>query len=328
MDSTSQKWIRFLQHHPEAHILQTLEWGILKSRFGWDVDWVIGPDCGAQILFRKLPLGLTIGYIPKGPVGNPDIDFWQLIDDVCKRHHAVFIKIEADAVHSEISYQYPFDVIESDPVQPRNTSILDLNAGVDTLLSGMKPKTRYNIQLARKKDVVITRSSDVRSFSDLMMTTGERDQFGIHHHDYYQMAYQLFHPNDACELFIASYQDDPIAGVMVFRNGKRCWYFYGASSNLERNRMPAYLLQWEAIQWAISQGCESYDLWGIPDFPESMLESEFMNRSDGLWGVYRFKRGFNGKLVRSMRTVDWIFRPQMYKLFQLANKIRRSGGFG
>ncbi len=62
--------------------------------------------------------------------------------------------------------------------------------------------------------------------------------------------------------------------------------------------MPVYLLQWEAIRWAKQQGCTVYDLWGIPDYPEEVLEEQFMNRSDGLWGVYRFKRGFGGKIVQ------------------------------
>ena len=63
-------------------------------------------------------------------------------------------------------------------------------------------------------------------------------------------------------------------------------------SNEERNRMPTYAIQWAAIQWAKSQGCTQYDLWGLPDEDAETMEAEFKNRSDGLWGVYRFKRGF------------------------------------
>ena len=61
--------------------------------------------------------------------------------------------------------------------------------------------------------------------------------------------------------------------------------------------MPTYLIQWEAIRWARSLGCEQYDLWGVPDHDLDFLEANFQERSDGLWGVYRFKRGFGGKLL-------------------------------
>ena len=66
---TLPEWNRFLTEHPEAHILQSGEWGELKSAFGWEAVRLAGGGLGAQILFRRLPLGLTFAYIPKGPVG-------------------------------------------------------------------------------------------------------------------------------------------------------------------------------------------------------------------------------------------------------------------
>lgn len=79
--------------------------------------------------------------------------------------------------------------------------------------------------------------------------------------------------------------------------------------------MPTYLLQWEAMRWAASRGCEEYDLWGVPDAPEAELEENFSNRNDGLWGVYRFKRGFGGELVRSAGAWDRVYHPQLYRLY-------------
>ena len=104
---------------------------------------------------------------------------------------------------------------------------------------------------------------------------------------------------------------------MVFRRGKRAWYFYGASGNAHRERMPTYLLQWEAIRWARSQQCTSYDLWGVPDADEQSLEDQFMQRSSGLWGVYRFKRGFGGELMRALGPYDRVYRPAFYALYRL-----------
>jgi peptidoglycan pentaglycine glycine transferase (the first glycine) len=101
---------------------------------------------------------------------------------------------------------------------------------------------------------------------------------------------------------------------MVFALGKIAWYFYGASNDKERNRMPAYLLQWEAICWARSRGCELYDLWGVPDEDKETLENEFENRYEGLWGVYRFKRGFGGELVRWVGGFDKVFNRPLYRL--------------
>jgi lipid II:glycine glycyltransferase (peptidoglycan interpeptide bridge formation enzyme) len=148
-----------------------------------------------------------------------------------------------------------------------------------------------------------------------METTGERDQFGIHSSEYYRKAYNLFKPDGNCELFLAHYEGEPIAALMVFAAGKRSWYLFGASHTLHRERMPTYLLQWEAMKWARTVGCEQYDLWGIPDYDQEILEENFTSRSDGLWGIYRFKRGFGGGVTRSAGPWDRVYQPILYKLY-------------
>ena len=323
MKATFQQWKEYLQQYPDTHVLQLAEWGELKSHFGWSVERIISQYSGAQILFRHLPLGFSIGYIPKGPLGNPDPTFWQETSKVCNKHRAIFLKIEPNAWQNEPITYLPEDCVASDPIQPRQTATLDLSQSPEAILAGMKQKTRYNIQLAAKKDVVVSPSTDVRIFAELMRTTSERDRFGVHQEGYYRRCFDLFKSDDHCELFVATYQQLPLAGVMVFRSGKRSWYFYGASSNMERNRMPAYLLQWKAIEWAMQHGCESYDLWGIPDAPAAELEQQFESRNDGLWGVYRFKRGFNGTIKRSSGAFDLIFQPVLYHLYKFLVSIRK-----
>ncbi len=64
----ASQWDEFISKWPEAHLLQTSMWGDLKCQFGWRPIRVANDSDGAQILFRNLPLGFTIAYIPKGPV--------------------------------------------------------------------------------------------------------------------------------------------------------------------------------------------------------------------------------------------------------------------
>jgi peptidoglycan pentaglycine glycine transferase (the first glycine) len=110
---------------------------------------------------------------------------------------------------------------------------------------------------------------------------------------------------------------------MVFAFGNKAWYMYGASGDAHRERMPNHALQWEAIRWSKSQGCATYDLWGVPDEDEAALDAQYMNRSDGLWGVYRFKRGFGGRLVRYVGASDRVYNSLLYRVFLLA--LRRRG---
>jgi lipid II:glycine glycyltransferase (peptidoglycan interpeptide bridge formation enzyme) len=79
--------------------------------------------------------------------------------------------------------------------------------------------------------------------------------------------------------------------------------------------MPTYLLQWEAMKWAKAGSCEEYDLWGVPDKEETSLEENFETRRDGLWGVYRFKRGFGGQLKRAAQALDRVYNPLLYRVY-------------
>ncbi|MFN8372017.1 MAG: peptidoglycan bridge formation glycyltransferase FemA/FemB family protein [Anaerolineae bacterium] len=137
-------------------------------------------------------------------------------------------------------------------------------------------------------------------FNAMMHTTGTRNEFGVHEPAYYQKAYDLFVPQGDAALLLAEHEGDNLAGLMVFAKGKTAWYLYGASSNVKRNLMAAYGVQWAAIQWAKARGCTVYDMWGIPDEDEATLEAQFETRSDGLWGVYGFKRGWGGQVARSV----------------------------
>jgi lipid II:glycine glycyltransferase (peptidoglycan interpeptide bridge formation enzyme) len=313
---TLTEWNQFLTKFPDAHLLQMGEWGELKKDFGWKPVRIISGNVGVQILFRRLPLGFTIGYMPK-PVdgGQWTVDsesFWREVDSVCKKNRAVFLKIEPDAWDS--AFHIPHSAFRTSPhnIQPPRTITLDIIASEEDILARMKPKCRYNIRLADKKGVTVRAWDDVSAFHEMMTVTGGRDGFGVHSKEYYQRAYELFHPKGTCELLVAEYEGRPLASLMVFANAKRAWYVYGASNNEERNRMPTYLLQWEAIRWAKARGCEEYDLWGVPDEEEETLEAQFESRHDGLWGVYRFKRGFGGQLKRAAQALDRVYNPLLY----------------
>lgn len=324
---TPPEWDQYLQNHPEAHILQTTAWGELKQSFGWQVIRVTNGNAGAQILLRQLIPGFRLAYIPKGPVGSN----WELlipeIDLVCRKEHCAFLKIEADAWEGDQDDRPPLPpgfVSSQQPIQPSRTLVIDLQGDDQSLLGRMKQKTRYNINLALKKGVIIQPTADLDIFHSLIELTSQRDRFGVHHSDYYQRAYNLFYPLGQCELLLAEYEHNPLAALMVFSFGKRAWYFYGGSSNLHRERMPNYLLQWEAMRWARSHGCTEYDLWGVPDADLGTLESNFPHRDDGLWGVYRFKRGFGGELRRSVAPWDRVYQPLLYRLYRTWLNTRKA----
>ena len=327
-------WDELVAATPGGHVLQSWAWGELKARFGWRVQRLAVDEALAQVLFRSLPGGLgTIAYVPKGPLVdyNDVLSFRTLLDAIlplARKQRALCLKIEPDLEDDPaLTEQLQSLGFRPSPqvIQPRRTILVDLTSDPEELLRRMKQKTRYNIRLAARKGVTVRAGSgaDLASFYDLMETTAQRDGFGIHTRAYYEAAPHLVAPAGQGRLLLAEYEGQLLAGLVVLGmgesgSGSTACYMYGASSDEHRNLMPTYLLQWEAMLWAKEQGCQDYDLWGVPDEDEATLEGTFTQRNDGLWGVYRFKRGFGGRLVRTAGAWDLVYAPLRYGLYSAA----------
>ncbi len=334
-------WDELLAAAPGGHVLQSWAWGELKARFGWRVQRVAVGGALAQVLFRPLPGGLgTIAYVPKGPLADyGDAGSFKAllhaIRPLAQKQRALCLKIEPDLEDAPaLAERLRALGFRPSPqvIQPRRTILVDLTADREELLRRMKQKTRYNVRLAARKGVTVRAGSeaDLASFYDLMETTARRDGFGIHTRAYYEAAHQLFVEPGQGRLLLAEYEGQLLAGLVVLGTGggDTACYMYGASSDEHRNLMPTYRLQWEAMLWAKEHGYQDYDLWGVPDENEATLEAGFTKRHDGLWGVYRFKRGFGGRLVRTAGAWDLVYSPLRYRLYSAAVAWRERGRAG
>lgn len=334
-------WDTFVAAHPRAHILQTSSWGDLKATFGWKAERLAlmdgeKPCAGALLLYRPLPLGFgLLAYVPRGPLvewERPEkvAALLQALERAARARGALALILEPDLPDEprwrELLASLGLRPSPLGSIQPRRTLVVDISRPEEEILATMRQKTRYNIRLAARKGVLVREGTeaDLPVFYRLMEITARRDRFGIHPQAYYERAYHLFVPSGQAALLMAEVEGEPVAGLMVFALPPRAWYFYGASGDAHREKMPTYLLQWEAIRWARAHGCTEYDLWGIPDEDEEKLEAEFAHRQDGLWGVYRFKRGFGGRIVRSVGAWDRPLRPVQYGLYTLAVRLRRA----
>ena len=200
MVCSTSEWDAFVRKNPHGHILQTAAWGQLKSAFGWRAEPVCAGSQGALVLFRRLPLGLSLAYVPRGPLAdwNQAGDLGALveaIDKLCRARNAICLKLEPDLPDSP-AFTGTLTALGFTPsphtVQPRRTLVVDMSSDESEILARMKQKTRYNIGLAIKKEVTVRRSlsaADVDTFTALMAVTGERDSFGVHAPEYYRQAY-------------------------------------------------------------------------------------------------------------------------------------------
>jgi len=286
-----------------------------------------------QIIRNGFAARLSILYSPKGPLldwTNESLRDRVLNDlqSFARKQGAIFLKLDPDvilgtgipsseddlhdsggqALMSELKrrgWKYA-----SDQIQFKNTVLIDLTPSEDEMLARMKQKTRYNIRLAEKKGVILRvgTQKDFAVLYKMYAETSVRDGFVIRDEEYYQTVWNLFMNSSepTCEPLIAEVDRQPVAALFVFYFAERAYYVYGMSRDLHREKMPTYLLQWEAMKRARAKGCNVYDLWGAPDV---------FDESDSMWGVYRFKEGLGGKVVRTLGAWDFAPNPVWYKLY-------------
>lgn len=342
-------WNDALRDLPYAHVLQTWEWGDFKRvTTGWTPHRIAfrrGREIAAIASVGIRRIGpAAVMYVPKGPaLDYADAELAAAVLDtlqrMARRMGAIWLKIDPDvragtgvpgesgAADDPLGAQVTALLsrrgwrFSRDQVQFRNTVCLDLTQPEEVILAAMSQSARRKIRIAEREGVTVRpgTAADLPLLYDLYRITGQRDQFLIRPPEYYAEAWRRFIEAGLAQPLIAEFQGEALAHVILFRFGRRCWYFYGASSNAHRDKQPNYLLQWSAIQWGKAQGCAIYDLWGAPD--------EF-TESDPLWGVYQFKRGFHGTVVRHIGAWDFSPFPPLYTVYteimpRLIRRMRR-----
>ncbi len=364
----AETWNRIVAAFPEPHLLQTWQWGQVKTQGGWQPHFKTwgdaqAPEAAALLLLRTISLGgfaarLRVMYAPKGPLlrdwGDAALRGRVLTDlrDFARQKGAIFLKIDPDVPlgrglpGTPAGAEHPIGAAvlgdlrargwrySEEQIQFRNTVQVDLRPTEDEMLTRMKQKTRYNIRLAARKGVTVRAGSeaDLPLLYRMYAETSLRDGFTIRGEEYYLRLWRTFMEKaDArhwpafdqpfCQPLIAEVQGEPAAALVLFIFGGQAYYLQGMSRGQHREKMPTYLLQWEAMRQAKAAGCTRYDLWGAP---------EIFDARDALWGVYRFKEGLGGEVLRTLGAYDLPLRPTWYRFYQqvlprLLEVMRRRG---
>ncbi|MDQ3082079.1 MAG: peptidoglycan bridge formation glycyltransferase FemA/FemB family protein [Gemmatimonadota bacterium] len=311
-----------------GHLLQSWRWGTFKNQFGWEVERfaVIHNQhvLMAQVLFRHRA-GVSIGYIPRGPVlpgedSGGIAELWRRIDSAANRRRTLTIVVEPNLVMSVGGFDAPLLSTGLAAIQPARTVKVPLRDDHE-LLAQMHPKTRYNVRMAKRREVEVWIAHDhensVDTFHGLLRDTAARNEFHIHPAEYYREFLRYFAPDAA--LLFAGFEGKVVAAVIAAVFGDEAIYMYGASSTKDRAHGAGFLLQHEAMRWARDRGARRYDLWGIPEYdPESTVgeNGDRLAGSSGrdMRGLYEFKTRFGGEIVSFPPPVERRYHPFLASL--------------
>jgi lipid II:glycine glycyltransferase (peptidoglycan interpeptide bridge formation enzyme) len=338
VEPEAAEWDAFVDAHPQGSLLQRSAWGELKAGFGWRARRlaVVGADgqlrAGATLLLRAR-FGLSVAYTPRGPLLAGDDAIDQLLiaglTRLARRARAVLLRLEpnlaadepaADAIHTALLLQ---GLRPAPTIQPRSSIHVDLTPPEAAILAACSKGHRADIRRAERNGVQVRvgGDADMASFHAIMRATGARAAFEVHSEAYYRAAWRLFQPRS--RLLLAEIDGRTVAAHLVFADAQAGRYLYSGAVEEGMKAGANHLLEWQAMRWARELGCASYDLWGIPDTlgraasapdeaAREALEAEAQR--DPLIGVYRFKKGFGGRVVRYLPAYDRVLLPPLYGL--------------
>ena len=314
----------FLKNSPYSNLHQSFEWAKVKAD-KWKSEYVYIEENGEikaamLVLIRTMGKIFTMMYAPRGPVCDvTDVELVKrLVEEakpLAKKYHAFVLKMDPIVSYDKkLITEYKSNKIKVksecknilEVMQPLRSMILDIKGkSKEEVMSQYSSKTRYNVRLGQKKGVEVRYSrdeKDLQTFYELMKVTAKRDGIVIRVYDYYKDILENY--GDMARIYLAEYEGKALSGALTVNYGDKVSYFYGASSNENRNVMPNYVMQQTMIDWAIETGCSKYDFGGV--FSTNKNE-----------GIYRFKEGFCRKegATRFIGELDKVYNPTLYLAF-------------
>lgn len=328
------------------HPLQSYEWGEFRKKTGVKVvrKGFLEKDMltfGFQLTIHKIPYtSFTIGYLPKCSLPTKEI-----IDELKKismQEKCIFIQIEPNTEMENGSDNWRntmknLGLMPSfHPLFTRYTFELDLTKSEDELIKNMHSKTRYNIKVAKKHNVQITKDSLNQAFLtyiNLTKETTKRQRFYAHTEKYHSLMWETLGIQNSnleiekldrnglsAHLFTANYHPPStttpitLAAWILFVFHDTLYYPYGSSANLYRETMASNLMMWEAIRFGKKLGLKKFDMWGALG-PNP-------NKNDPWYGFHRFKEGYGGRLTEFAGSFDLISKPFYYQIYKSLDKTR------
>lgn len=257
----------------------------------------------AQVLVRKFPLGVTLAWIPGGPLGRPadwGPSLRESIESMSRSRLGLYCRIFSLAARSHedmtqlaaLGWQRPNTLINS------GMSLAYPCAEVESERIGLaSAKWRYNFRRAERSSHVtgvwVSPSADeiLAAYASMQLLKGLKEQVA----------------RPVLNSMLETFQDrfllvrciDDQGRLLAFRGallmGERGWEVYAAATPEGRKTYASYAVFWELMRQCAARGIRWYDMGGADPV--------------GNKGVYDFKKGTGAQEIVYLGEWDWASVP-------------------
>lgn len=265
----------------------------LQSPAWFEFQRAYGRQVVGRFIQYPLPLGQSYWFSPYGE--QPTTTELAALPS-----GALFVRYEP--------MQTPAHAKRVHDVHPSSTWLTVLGDDA-AMLKAMKQKCRYNIKVAERHAVTVTSVTDSNQIDvwyGLFAITAKRQGIRLHPKAYYKLMVDTLVKHQMVKVYIAWYQQQPLAAAIVVYHGHVATYLHGGSSDELRNVMAPHALHWQVMRDARDAGFMVYDWFGI---------------SKQWPGVSRFKESFGGEPMQRAGTFEHALRPMWYTAYRLIKRV-------
>lgn len=303
-DPSAKLWDSIWDSSREGNFFQSYEYGEISQMASRKTK-----IARLAITLERRPIGIAQGtyksyfgfgmtlQVIRGPVTFAEkkdnvhlVDYLlKELEGLCKRKRIINLEIWVLD-----SWQLRDELLKAaySPVGKINDYVINLEKGAQNLWENIHHNKRRNIKMAEREGVEIIQSrdrKDLEAFCRLHEASAKRDGFSAVPCSWFEAASKIYKPESWC-IFLAKWKEKSIAGVYVVTNGNTVYAWRAGSLTEGLKVRPNELMHWKAMEWACRNGYSKYNM-GMVDEPTPTEDS-------GKWGIWRWKREWNGSLER------------------------------
>lgn len=320
MTTAPPGWDDAAVRSPGGHVLQSAAWAGIREAQGWRAEFhqLGAPLPVALVLWRSLPFGRSIAYVPRGPIVGDDAQLEAALAKLAtlaRDRGAIFLKVDPEIEADRGAKSLRAAGFRRAPdIQPVVATLeLDLGPEEEALFAALEKDTRWGVRQGEKRGVSLRDASgdaDLRALYDLYAETGQRAGFITRTWDYYRRMWGTLIAAGHAKVRLAEKDGKPVAGALTWRCGEREVYQSAATNDAGRAAYAAYALLWRCIIEARKGGARRFDFGGIP--------ADVTRKDDPMYGPYLFKKGFSGVPKRFVGAHDAVPNELAYRAYAIA----------
>ncbi len=187
--------------------------------------------------------------------------------------------------------------------------IISLEGDIHEIYGKMDGPRRRSIRQGEKRGAVVFEaqdSEDLQSFYSIYVRTLQRLGSNPLPYSFFDYIWGCFIRKKTAKLFLASYNDKPIGGILLFIHKGVCNYWTGGTLNQFNDKRPMDLLIWHSIKWALTENLGSFDLGATYNDPSS--------------GLYLFKKAWGGQ-KRVLYNYRVLLQPTKWRLLKFTSDL-------